>query len=275
MDPNLAKNILAHANAATAAANAGAPAAAATPAVTKARKNGRTPDQLRPITFTRSFTDQAPGSVLAECGRTRVLCTVCVQEQVPPWMYGKQPGGWLTAEYSMLPSAGQPRKPREGRTGRPLDGRTQEIQRMVGRALRCALDLQALPEVTLWIDCDVLSADGGTRTTAINGSIVALHDALLWMEEQRQLRKWPLRGLVSAVSVGLLGDQVLTDLDYQEDSDADVDLNVVCAADGRIIEVQGAAERRPFAVDQFQSMLALGQQGCAKVVDLQKKALGI
>ncbi|MGE3171521.1 MAG: ribonuclease PH [Planctomycetota bacterium] len=239
------------------------------------RKNGRAPDQLRPITFTRSFTDQTPGSVLAECGRTRVLCTVSVQEQVPPWMYNKQPGGWLTAEYSMLPSAGQPRKPREGRTGRPLDGRTQEIQRMVGRALRCALDLAALPEITLWVDCDVISADGGTRTTAINGAIVALYDALLFMEEQRQLRAWPLRGLVSAVSVGLVGDEVIADLDYLEDSSADVDLNVICAADGRIVEIQGAAEKRPFSIEQFQAMLALGQTTCAQVVDLQKKTLGL
>ncbi|MEQ1631672.1 MAG: ribonuclease PH [Planctomycetota bacterium] len=239
------------------------------------RKNGRQLDQLRPITFTRAFTDQIPGSVLAECGRTRVLCTVSVQEQVPPWMYNKQPGGWLTAEYSMLPSAGQPRKPREGRTGRPLDGRTQEIQRMVGRALRCALDLAVLPEVTLWVDCDVLSADGGTRTTAINGSIVALYDALLWMEEQRQLRKWPLRGLVGATSVGLVDSEIVADLDFGEDSTADVDLNIVCAADGRIVEVQGAAERRPFAIEQFQAMLAMGQAGCAQIVAAQKQILGL
>ncbi len=242
---------------------------------TLTRKNGRQPDQLRPITFTRSFTDQTPGSVLAECGRTRVLCTVSVQEQVPSWMYNKQPGGWLTAEYSMLPSAGFPRKPREGRTGRPLDGRTQEIQRMVGRALRCALDLAILPEVTLWVDCDVLSADGGTRTTAINGSMVALYDALLWMEEQRQLRKWPLRGLVSATSVGLVEEQIVADLDFGEDSSADVDLNIVCANDGRIVEVQGAAERRPFSVDQLQQMLTLGQKGCADIVTMQKQILGI
>lgn len=213
--------------------------------------------------------------MLAECGRTRVLCTVSVQDQVPAWMYNKQPGGWLTAEYSMLPSAGSPRKPREGRTGRPLDGRTQEIQRMVGRALRCALDLAILPEVTLWVDCDVLSADGGTRTTAINGSMVALYDALLWMEEKRQLRKWPLRGLVSATSVGLVEEQIVADLDFVEDSAADVDLNIVCASDGRMVEVQGAAERRPFSVDQLQQMLTLGQKGCADIVGMQKKVLGI
>lgn len=239
------------------------------------RKNGRQPDQLRPIVLTRSYTDQSPGSVLAECGRTRVLCTVSVQEQVPPWMYNKQPGGWLTAEYSMLPSAGQPRKPREGRTGRPLDGRTQEIQRMIGRALRCALDLSVLPEVTLWVDCDVIAADGGTRTTAINGACVALYDALLWMEENRQLRQWPLRGLVSGVSVGLVHDQLVLDLDYLEDSVAEVDLNVICASDGKLIEVQGAAERRPFSLEHFQAMLLQAQRGCEQVLALQQKVLGL
>jgi ribonuclease PH len=190
-------------------------------------------------------------------------------------MYGKQPGGWLTAEYSMLPGASQPRKPRDGRTGRPTDGRSFEIQRIVGRALRCAVDLAQLPECTMWVDCDVISADGGTRTTAINGAIVALYDALLWMEEQRQLRQWPLRGLVSAISVGLLQDEAVVDLDYQEDSMADVDLTVVCAADGRLIEVQGAAEKKPFAVDKFQAMVGLAQGTCAQIIELQKKALGI
>jgi ribonuclease PH len=142
-------------------------------AAAPARKLNRPADQLRPITFTRSYTD-LPGSVLAECGKTKVLCTVSVQDQVPQWMYNRHQGGWLTAEYAMLPGAGQPRKPRDGRTGRPLDGRSFEIQRLIGRALRCAVDLQQLPEVTLWIDCDVISADGGTRTTSVNGAVVAL-----------------------------------------------------------------------------------------------------
>ena len=213
--------------------------------------------------------------MLAECGKTKVLCTVSVQDQVPQWMYNRHAGGWLTAEYAMLPGAGQPRKPRDGRTGRPLDGRSFEIQRLIGRALRCAVDLGALPEVTLWVDCDVLAADGGTRTTAINGAAVALYDALLWMEEQRQLRQWPLRGLVSAISVGLVNDQVVADLDYQEDSIAGVDLNVVCASDGKLIEVQGAAETKPFSGEQFASMLALAQKNCAQILQLQQKVLGI
>lgn len=239
-----------------------------------ARKNNRPPDQLRPLQFTRSYTD-LPGSVLAECGKTKVLCTVCVQDQVPPWMYNRHQGGWLTAEYSMLPGAGQPRKPRDGRTGRPLDGRSFEIQRLIGRALRCAIDLTLLPEVTLWVDCDVIAADGGTRTTSLNGAVVALYDALLWMEEQKQLPKWPLRGLVSAVSVGVVGTTPMLDLDYQEDSSAEVDLSVVCSGDGRLIEVQGGAEKKPFAIEQFQQMIAMGQAGCTAISDLQKKALGI
>jgi ribonuclease PH len=213
--------------------------------------------------------------VLAECGKTKVLCTVCVQDQVPPWMYNRHAGGWLTAEYSMLPGAGQPRKPRDGRTGRPLDGRSFEIQRLIGRALRSAVDLGAMPEVTLWVDCDVLSADGGTRTTAINGAVVAVYDALLWMEEQRQLPKWPLRGLVSAVSVGMLNGTPALDLDYQEDSGAEVDLNVVCTSDNRLIEIQGAAEKRPFSMEQFQAMMALAQDGCARIRELQQAALGL
>ncbi|MBX3462920.1 MAG: ribonuclease PH [Planctomycetes bacterium] len=239
-----------------------------------ARKLNRPPDATRPIKFTRSYTD-LPGSVLAECGKTKVLCTVSVQDQVPPWMYNRHAGGWLTAEYAMLPGAGQPRKPRDGRTGRPLDGRSFEIQRLIGRALRCAVDLAALPEVTLWVDCDVLEADGGTRTTSINGALVAIYDALLWMEEQKQLPKWPLRGLVSAVSVGIVGGVPMLDLDYEEDSTAEVDLSVVCAADGRLIEVQGAAEKRPFAMEQFQTMLGLAQGACARIVELQQQALGI
>jgi len=232
------------------------------------------PDQLRPLRFTRSYTD-LPGSVLVECGKTKVLCTVCVQDQVPPWMYNRHQGGWLTAEYSMLPGAGTPRKPRDGRTGRPLDGRSFEIQRLIGRAMRCAVDLSVLPEVTLWIDCDVLSADGGTRTASVNGAAVALYDALLWMEEQKQLPKWPLRGLVSAVSVGIVGGTAMIDLDYQEDSSADVDLSIVSASDGRLIEVGGGAEKKPFAMDQFQTMLAMAQTACEGIRDQQKLALGI
>ena len=173
--------------------------------------------------------------MLVVSGRTKLLCTVGVQEQVPPWMYGRG-GGWLTAEYSMLPGSTHPRKTREGRTGRGSDGRSLEIQRLVGRCLRSALDLSALPEVTLWVDCDVLSADGGTRTAAVNGASVALYDALLHMEEKKALPRWPMNGPVAAISVGLVNGRPLVDLDYQEDSSADVDLSVVCTADGRLAD---------------------------------------
>ena len=213
--------------------------------------------------------------MLAECGNTKVLCTVGIQDQVPHWMYKSQKGGWLTAEYSMLPNAGKPRKPRDGRTGRPLDGRTQEIQRLIGRALRCAIDLKQLPEVTLWVDCDVLQADGGTRTTSINGALVAVYDALLYMEEQKSLPKWPLRGLVSAISVGLCDGKPLVDLDYDEDSSAEADLNVICSSDGKLIEVQGAAEKQPFAIELFHEMVAIGQKSCIGINALQRAALGL
>lgn len=190
-------------------------------------------------------------------------------------MYKSQKGGWLTAEYSMLPNAGKPRKPRDGRTGRPLDGRTQEIQRLIGRALRCAIDLKQLPEVTLWVDCDVLQADGGTRTTSINGALVAVYDALLYMEEQKSLPHWPLRGLVSAISVGLCDGESLVDLDYDEDSSAEADLNIICASDGKLIEVQGAAEKLPIAAEQFHEMVAIGQKSCVGIDALQRAALGL
>lgn len=224
--------------------------------------------------FTRSFTD-LPGSVLAECGKTKVLCTVSVQDQVPLWMANRHAGGWLTAEYAMLPGAGQPRKPRDGRTGRPTDGRSLEIQRLVGRSLRAAIDLAAMPEMTLWIDCDVLSADGGTRTTAINGAAVALYDALLYLEERRQLPKWPLHGLVAAVSVGIVAGEPLVDLDYHEDSSAEVDLNIVTSSSGKLIEIQGAAEKKPFSTEQLTQMLGLASTACEQVRALQKQALGL
>ena len=238
------------------------------------RRDGRAADELRPIQFTRGFTDQAPGSVLVQSGRTKVLCTVGIQDQVPPWMYGRG-GGWLTAEYSMLPGSTRPRKTREGRTGRGSDGRSQEIQRLVGRSLRSAIDLSALPEVTLWVDCDVLSADGGTRTAAVNGASVALYDALLQLDTDQTLGRWPLNGLVAATSVGLVNGAALVDLDYKEDSSADVDLNVVCTADGRLVEVQGSAERSPFTPEQLLQMLEMAQASCSRIAELQKELLGI
>ena len=211
--------------------------------------------------------------MLAQAGQTKVLCTVSINDQVPNWLQN-QGGAWLTAEYSMLPGSTHTRKPREGRIGR-ADGRSLEIGRLIGRSLRGVVDLKAMPEMTIWIDCDVLSADGGTRTTAINGACVALFDALLHLEEQKKIRKWPMSGMVSAISVGVVEGQTLVDLDYPEDHGADVDLNVVCAGDGRFIEVQGSAERNPFSQEQFDEMLAMAKKTCQEIRDIQQQALGL
>jgi ribonuclease PH len=219
----------------------------------------------------RSYTDQAPGSVLVESGRTRVLCTVSINDHVPQWLQGNGQG-WLTAEYSMLPGSTRQRKPRDGRNGR-IDGRSQEIQRLIGRSLRAVLDMKAMPEVTLWVDCDVLQADGGTRSAAINGACVGLHDALTHLEAKGQLRKWPMLGMVSAMSVGMVKGTPMVDLDYKEDSAADVDMNLVYLSDGRMVEVQGSAEGTPFAEDEFQSLVNLARSGCENVLQLQKQAL--
>ncbi len=236
------------------------------------RKDDRLADQIRPLKLTRSFASAAIGSVLAESGNTRVLCTVSYQDQVPPWM-SNQRGAWVTAEYSMLPGSTAPRKQRE--RNNKVDGRSLEIQRLIGRSLRCAVDLKKLPEITLWIDCDVIAADGGTRTTAINGAYVAMYDALLWLEQRKIIRQWPLACAVSAISVGLVDGVPLADLDYQEDSRADVDLTVVCTDDGRFVELQGAAEKTPFDQDQLAQLLALGKTGNASVQAVQKAALGL
>jgi ribonuclease PH len=211
--------------------------------------------------------------VLIECGRTKVLCTVTFTDQVPQWMRPAS-GAWLTAEYSMLPGSTEQRKPRDGRTQR-ADGRSLEIQRLIGRALRSVVDMSLLPEGSVWVDCDVLSADGGTRTAAINGACVALYDAFLYLEEKKLVRKWPMRSLVSAVSVGLCQGKPLVDLDYAEDSVIDVDLNLVCLEDGRFVEVQGSAERAAFDDEQFRAMTAVGRTACAEIIDQQRRVLGL
>jgi ribonuclease PH len=225
------------------------------------------------MSFTRSYTEAAIGSVLAACGKTLVLCTVSYTDQVPQWLVGSA-SAWLTAEYSMLPGSTAPRKPREARANR-VDARSMEIQRLIGRSLRSVIDLKLLPEITLWVDCDVLAADGSTRTTSINGAYVALYDALLWLEQKKIVRKWPLRTGVAAVSVGIVDGATVVDLDYNEDSRAEVDLSLVGTDDGRFIEVQGSAERTPFNGDQLQQMLGLGQKAIAGVQELQRKVLGL
>ena len=234
------------------------------------RSDGRTPDQLRPITFERGFTNHAQGSVLTCFGETRVLCTAFVQESVPHFLKGKG-GGWVTAEYSMLPSSTHDRKSRD--KGARVDGRSVEIQRLIGRALRAVVDLKALTERTIWVDCDVLQADGGTRTAAISGAYVALHDALTRLDEQRKLRSWPLTTQLGAVSVGVVNGTPMADLCYKEDSKAESDMNLVMTGDGKFVEVQGAAEGAPFDRSELNQLIDIGEAGIRQIFERQNEAL--
>jgi ribonuclease PH len=236
------------------------------------RHDQRQPDQLRPIRIQRGFTGAAPGSVLIEAGRTKVLCTASLEEQVPPWMAG-QGRGWITAEYSMLPGSTAPRKRREREK---LDGRSSEIQRLVGRSLRAVADLERLGERTITIDCDVLEADGGTRTAAITGAWIALVDCLAAAVAggQAQPAEFPLRASVAAVSVGIVGQRALLDLDYREDSAAEVDMNVVITGTGQFVEIQGTGEQTTFTEQQLGEMLALARLGARRLTEVQRAALG-
>ena len=235
------------------------------------RPNGRTPAQMRPVTITRNFTAHAEGSVLIEFGQTKVLCNASVVDGVPRFLKGKGQG-WITAEYGMLPRSTHSRMNREAASGKQ-GGRTLEIQRLIGRALRAAVDLTKLGEVTITIDCDVIQADGGTRTAAITGACVALIDALRWLQEQGKLKTDPLKYMVAAVSVGIHEGQAICDLEYVEDSAAETDMNVVMTDDGRIIEVQGTAEAEPFTHEELLAMLALAKGGIDDIIALQKQAL--
>ncbi|MDB2424545.1 ribonuclease PH [Litoricolaceae bacterium] len=235
------------------------------------RPSGRAFDALRSISFTRQFTRHAAGSVLVEFGDTRVLCTASVVEQVPRWMKGKGQG-WVTAEYGMLPGSTHTRSDREAARGKQ-SGRTQEIQRLIGRSLRAAIDLKKLGERQITIDCDVLQADGGTRTAAITGGMVALMDALNGLQRQGLLSEDPLIGFVAAVSVGIYRGQPILDLDYPEDSSADSDLNVVMAEGSQLIEIQGTAEEAPFNRQELNALLDLGEHGIARLIAAQKAAL--
>jgi len=237
------------------------------------RAGGRAAGALRPVRLTRGFTRYAEGSVLAEFGETRVLCTVSVENRVPAFLKDKG-RGWLTAEYGMLPRATHTRGDREAARGRQ-SGRTQEIQRLIGRALRAVVDLGALGERTLQVDCDVLQADGGTRTAAITGAFVAVHDALDWMKREGMLAAVPVRDFVAAVSVGLAQGTALLDLDYAEDSSCDTDMNVVMTGAGRFVEVQGTAEGEPFARAQMDALIGLAEQGIRELIAHQKRALGL
>jgi ribonuclease PH len=235
------------------------------------RTSGRGEGELRPVRLARRHTRHPEGSVLVEFGDTRVLCTASVEARVPAFMKG-QGRGWVTAEYGMLPRATHTRGEREASRGRQ-GGRTHEIQRLIGRALRAVVDLEALGERTIQLDCDVIQADGGTRTAAITGSFVALCDAVAWMRERSMLAAEPLREAVAAVSVGIVEGVALLDLDYGEDSACDTDMNVVMTASGGLIEVQGTAEGRPFSEAQLHAMLALARSGIARLIEAQKAAL--
>lgn len=236
------------------------------------RPSGRAHDQLREVRITRQFTCHAEGSVLVEFGNTKVICTVSVEGGVPRFLKG-QGQGWLTAEYGMLPRSTGNRMAREASRGKQ-GGRTLEIQRLIGRSLRAALDMSKLGENTLYVDCDVIQADGGTRTAAITGAMVALIDALKVMEQRGVLKKGnPLKQMIAAVSVGIYQGQPVLDLDYPEDSSAETDLNVVMTDQGGFIEVQGTAEGAPFTGEQFNAMLALADQGIQSLFSLQNQAL--
>jgi ribonuclease PH len=233
------------------------------------RADGRAPDELRPITFERDFTEMAAGSCLVSFGQTRVLCTASIDEDVPRWMRGRG-SGWVTAEYSMLPGSSPERVRREVKDGRP-SGRSQEIQRLIGRALRSVCDMALLGERQVIVDCDVLQADGGTRTAAICGGYVALHDALARLVQQGVIPTHPLTAFCAAVSVGVVDGVPVLDLPYTEDSTAEVDMNVVMTSEGRFVEVQGTAEGKTFTRDELDSMLALGEKGIAEIIGLQQQ----
>ncbi len=234
------------------------------------RLDGRAPGQIRPLSFQRRWLPNVPGSVLVASGGTRVLCTALVEEGVPSFLLNSDQG-WLTAEYSMLPASTVERRARE-RGGR-TDGRAVEIQRLVGRALRAVVNRRSYPGRTAWVDCDVLAADGGTRTAAINGAYVALHDAFAALKAGGGLRSWPLTDSVRAISIAQVDGELLADPTYYEDSQAEVDLNLVMTGSGRLIEVSGGAERGTFSLEQLHALLELGQEGLARVGAAQEAAL--
>jgi ribonuclease PH len=236
------------------------------------RQDGRAPNDLRPVTITRNYIEHAEGSVLIEVGRTRVICTVTAEEKVPPFLKGRGEG-WITAEYGMLPRATGQRNQREVTRGRQ-GGRTMEIQRLIGRALRSVIDLKALGERTLWLDCDVIQADGGTRTASITGAFVAMIDAMDKLRRTGLIDRLPITDYCAATSVGIIGGVPMLDLAYGEDSRAEVDLNMVMTGGGGIIEVQGTGEAGPFTRSQLDEMLALAEGGIGRLVAIQRAALG-
>lgn len=237
------------------------------------RPSKRSPDQLRQIKITRHYIKHAEGAVLVECGDTQVICTASIEEKVPPFLKGKNQG-WLTAEYGMLPRSTGSRMKREAASGKQ-SGRTQEIQRLIGRSLRAIVDLSLLGERTIQIDCDVIQADGGTRTASITGAFVAVHDAVDSLLQKQLLPTSPIRDFVAAVSVGVYQGVPVLDLDYQEDSACDTDMNVVMTGSGGFVEIQGTAEGAPFTRAQMDAMMDLAQSGIRELIFAQKTVLGI
>lgn len=235
------------------------------------RPSGRAIDELRNIVITRQYTKHAAGSTLIECGDTKVICTASIEERTPPWLKGKG-SGWVTAEYGMLPGATNTRARREAASGKQ-SGRTQEIQRLIGRSLRAAIDLNALGERSITVDCDVIQADGGTRTASITGAFVALSDAMQTLLDKGSIKKNPIHGMIAATSVGIYNGKAVLDLDYAEDSTAETDMNVVMNDAGGFIEIQGTAEGHAFRDDELASMLALAKSGIATLIEKQTDAL--
>ncbi|MEK6590244.1 MAG: ribonuclease PH [Nitrospinota bacterium] len=235
------------------------------------RSGGRKPDRMREVKITKNFIRHAEGSALIEIGDTRVICTATVEETVPMFLRGKGEG-WVTAEYSMIPRSARARIARESSRGK-IGGRTHEIQRLIGRAMRSVVELKLLGERTVWIDCDVIQADGGTRTASITGACVALYDAFQFMKKDKMITDIPLKDLIAATSVGIVNGKILLDLDYEEDSNADVDMNIVMTGSGRFVEVQGTAEKVPFSNENIDSLIKLATKGIKELIRIQKKIL--
>ncbi|MGI9484167.1 MAG: ribonuclease PH [Hyphomicrobiales bacterium] len=235
------------------------------------RPTNRQPEDIRPVTLERGYAKHAEGSCLIRCGDTHVLCTASLEERVPPWLRGGGTG-WVTAEYGMLPRSTGSRMRREAAAGKQ-SGRTQEIQRLIGRSLRAVVDLKKLGERQISIDCDVIQADGGTRTASITGAWVALHDCIAWMDAREMLKENPLLDNVAAISCGIYRNAPVCDLDYAEDSEADTDVNFVMTGAGGIVEIQGTAEKDPFTEEQFLELMSMAKNGIGRLVDLQKTAV--
>lgn len=236
------------------------------------RIDGRNNEQIRPVKITRNYLKHAEGSVLIEMGDTKVICTASIDDRVPPFIKGTGKG-WITGEYGMLPRSTEVRKPRESTRGR-IDGRTMEIQRLIGRALRSIVDLEKLGEMTIYIDCDVIQADGGTRTASITGSYVAIVDAFCKLIQREKINGIPLNGYIAAVSVGIKDGEAILDLNYAEDSTCQVDMNIVMTDKGEYIEIQGTGEESPFNRAQFKEMMELAEKGIRELIEIQKQSLG-